>query len=167
MDSEILISGDRLNRGRLVRLGDFVLRPVDEDPSIELLMIEVGKVFAGIPVTLCAWLDPSGVRQVVCHGDTGPGNRVFREGKAFAVIDWEMSAPGRRSWDLATAPRLQTVKLLLLNQKTQAAYVITRIKDRGESLFEEWVVKGGIRRLELDEAWISGESERLMQDWRL
>jgi hypothetical protein len=49
MNVEIPIPGGRLNRGRLVRLGNFVLRPVDEDPSIEQLIIEVGKVFAGIP----------------------------------------------------------------------------------------------------------------------
>ena len=262
MDSEIPISGGRLNRGRLVRLGDYVLRPADEDPSIELLMIEVGKVLAGIPktfgrdslgrlkiewidgecaesfeedevesrirllsigallrglhdctakiatgipATLRASLDPSGVCEVVCHGDAGPGNIVFREGKAFALIDWEMSAPGRRSWDLATALRYwapfrnpankkpaellldpmqrsewildgysasrelrtETVKLLPLNQKTQADYVIARIKVRGKSVFEEWATKGGVRRLELDEAWLSGESERLLQEWRL
>lgn len=260
-ESETPISGGRLNRGRLVRLGDFVLRPADEDPSIELLMVEVGKVFVGIPktfgrdsqgrlkvewiegecaesfeededeskirllsigallrglhdstakiasqnlATLRASLDPSGVHEVICHGDAGPGNIVFREGKAFALIDWEMSAPGRRSWDLATALRYwapfrnpankkpaellldpmqrsewimegysasrelrrETVKLLPLNQKTQAGYVIARIKARGESVFEEWVAKGGIRRLELDEAWLSGESERLLEAWR-
>ena len=48
MESEIPISGGRLNRGRLVRLRDFVLRPSDEDPFMEQLIIEVGKVFTGI-----------------------------------------------------------------------------------------------------------------------
>lgn len=262
MNSEIPISSGRLNRGRLVRLGDYVLRPADEDPSIELLIIEVGKVFAGIPktfgrdsqgrlkvewiegecaesfeededvsrirlmsigallrglhdctakiatgipATLGVSLDPSGVHEVICHGDVGPGNIVFREGKAFALIDWEMAASGRRSWDLATALRYwapfrnpankkpaellldpmqrgewildgysasrklraETVKLLPLNQNAQAEYVITRIKARGESVFEEWAAKGGMRRLELDETWLGHESERLLQEWNL
>jgi hypothetical protein len=51
MNVEIPIPGGRLNRGRLVRLGNFVLRPADEDPSIEQLIIEVGKVFIGMPKT--------------------------------------------------------------------------------------------------------------------
>jgi aminoglycoside phosphotransferase (APT) family kinase protein len=159
MNVEIPIPGGRLNRGRLVRLGNFVLRPADEDPSIEQLIIEVGKVFIGMPktfgrdssgrlklewiegesaetfdedeersrtrllsvgallrelhdstasiasgitATLRGSLDPSGIREVVCHGDAGPGNIVFRNGTAFALIDWEMASPGRRSWDLAT-----------------------------------------------------------------
>lgn len=262
MESEIPIPGGRLNRGRLVRQGDFVLRPADEDPAVEQLIIEVGKVFSGIPKTFgrdpqgrfklewiegeCAEafneneessktrllsvgellrelhdstadiatnkvvnlrdsLDPSGVHEVICHGDAGPGNIVFREGKAFAFIDWEMSAPGRRSWDLATALRYwspfrnpankkptellfdpmqraswvldgysaseelrsEIVRILPLNQKIQAEYVITRIKARGEVVYEEWVAKGGIRRLELDSAWLGGESERLLLEWRL
>lgn len=262
MDSEIPISGGRLNRGRLVRLGDYVLRPADEDPAIEQLIIEVGKVFTGIPktfgrdsdgrlklewiegesaeafdedeersrtrllsvgallrelhdstasiasgiaATLRGSLDPSGVREVVCHGDAGPGNIVFRKGSAFALIDWEMATPGRRSWDLTTALRFwapfrnpankkpaelllnpmqraewildgysasdelrsETVRLLLTNQRIQVEYVIGRIKARGEAVYEEWVAKGGIWRLELDDAWLGGESERLLQEWRL
>lgn len=262
MDFEIPVSGGRLNRGRLVRLGNFVLRPADEDIAIEQLIIEVGKVFRGIPRTFgrdsngrlkLEWIegesaeafvegeeesktrllsvgallrdlhdstvsivsenvpisrgsmDPSGIREVVCHGDAGPGNIVFRNGSAFALIDWEMASPGRRSWDLATALRywapfrnpankkpaelllnplqraewildgysasddlrLETVRLLPLNQKIQAEYVIGRIESRGEAIYEEWVAKGGIRRLELDDAWLGGESERLLQEWRL
>lgn len=135
MNSEIPIPGGRLNRERLVRLGDFVLRPADEDLAIEQLIIEVGRVFQGIPkafgrdldgrlklewiegesaeafdedeersktrllsvgvllrqlhdsttssssgtaADLRGSLDPSGIREVVCHGDAGPGNIVFR-----------------------------------------------------------------------------------------
>ena len=261
MDDEIPISGGRLNRGRLVRLGDFVLRPADEDVDAEQVIIEVGKVFAGLPKTFgrdsdgrlkLEWiegesaeafeddgeksktrllsvgrllrnlhdstegavtqkvstfrdsLDPSGIQEVTCHGDAGPGNIVFRNGTAFALIDWEMAAPGRRSWDLATALRywapfrnpankkpaelllnpwqragwildgysaseglrLETAKLLPLNQKVQAEYVIGRIKARGEVVYEDWANKGGLRRLALDDAWLGEESERLLQAWQ-
>lgn len=261
MDKEIPISGGRLNRGRLVRLGNFVLRPADENVHVQEVIVEVGKVFRGIPKTFgrdasgrlkLEWidgesaesfedddehseirlssvgallrdlhdstettvrktvsafrnsLDPSGIEEVICHGDAGPGNIVFRDGIAFALIDWEMASPGRRSWDLATALRywapfrnpankkpaellldswqraewildgysasdklrLETAKLLPDNQKVQAEYVISRIKARGESVYEEWVTKGGIRRLELDSAWLGGESERLLEAWR-
>lgn len=261
MDNEIPISGGRLNRGRLVRLGDFVLRPANEDVVVEQVIIEVGKVFHGVPKTFgrdpngrlkLEWiegesaeafeedeeqsktrllsvgkllrdlhdsteagvaervsifrdsLDPSGIKEVVCHGDAGPGNIVFRNGAAFALIDWEMASPGRRSWDLATALRywspfrnpvnkkpaellldawqraewildgysaseglrLETVKLLPQNQKVQAEYVIGRIKARGDAVYEEWAAKGGIRRLDLDDAWLGGESEKLLQAWQ-
>jgi len=261
IESETPIPGGRLNRGRLVRLGGFVLRPADEDATIEQLIIEVGKFFMGIPKSFgrdpqgrlkLEWiegesaeafdegeedartrllsvgallrelhdsttsiasgkvatsrdsLDPSGVHEVICHGDAGPGNIIFRDGRAFALIDWEMAASGRRSWDLATALRYwapfrnpankkpaelllnpmeraqwildgylasdelrsETVKLLFVNQRVQAEYVIDRIKARGQSVYEEWVAKGGIRRLELDDAWLGGESERLLQEWQ-
>lgn len=262
MNLETPIPGGRLNRGRLVRFGDFVLRPAGEDPAVERIIFEVGKVFSGIPKTFgrdaqgrlkLEWIegecaesfeeneeeskarllsvgallrelhdstagiatkrevilrdssDPSGIQEVICHGDAGPGNIVFREGQAFAFIDWEMAAPGRRSWDLATALRYwapfrnpankkpaelrlnsmqraewfldgysasnelrsEIVKLLPLNQKVQADFVIARMKVRGDTVFEEWVAKGGIRRLELDEAWLPTERERLLQEWGL
>lgn len=261
MDNETPISGGRLNRGRLFRLGDLVLRPADEDVAVEQVIVEVGKVFQGIPQTFgrdshgrlkLEWvegesvevseedndhgktrllsvgallrdlhdstegavtetvsafrdsLDPSGIKEVICHGDAGPGNIVFRNGAAFALIDWEMASPGRRSWDLAMALRywapfrnpankkpaellldpwqraqwildgyaasdvlrLETVKLLPLNQKFQAEYVIGRIKARGHAVYEEWVAGGGIRRLALDDDWLGGESEKLWQAWR-
>ena len=260
MDNEIPISGGRLNRGRLVRSGDFLLRPADEAVEVEQVIIEVGKVFGGAPKTFgrdshgrlkLEWiegesadafqgddeqsksllhsvgallrdlhdstegavtkrisafrdsLDPSGIQEVVCHGDAGPGNIVLRDGVAFALIDWEMASFGRRSWDLATALRywapfrnpenkkpvellldplqraewvldgystsdnlrLETVRLLPLNRKVQAEYVIDRIKARGQAVYEKWVANGGIRRLALDDAWLGGESERLLQKW--
>lgn len=55
-------------------------------------------------------------------------------------------------------------ELLLSNQRVQAEYVIGRIKTRGVAVYEEWVSKGGIRRLELDDAWLGGESERLLRE---
>lgn len=262
MSSETPIPGGRLNRGRLVRNGDFILRPATEDPAVEQLIIEVGKVFSGIPKTFgrdlqgrlkLEWiegesaetfeeskakskirlrsvgallrmlhdstagiantevaefrhsLDPSGVHEVICHGDAGPGNIVFRDGKACALIDWEMAAPGRRSWDLATvlrywAPfrnpmnkkaaelllnplqrakwifdgysasdelRSETVRLFPLNQKIQGEYVIETLRTRDEARYDAWVVKGGIRRIELDQAWLVGESQRLLNEWKL
>lgn len=60
---------------------------------------------------------------------------------------------------------MESVKLLPLNQKINSEYVIGRIKARGESIYEDWVSKGGIRRLDLDASWLGGESEKLMQEW--
>jgi len=43
-------------------------------------------------------------QEVVCHGDLGPHNTVFRGGAAVAIIDWDVQvAPGRRVVDFAHA----------------------------------------------------------------
>lgn len=42
--------------------------------------------------------------EVVCHGDLGPHNMVFRGDQAVAIIDWDADvAPGRRADDFAHA----------------------------------------------------------------
>lgn len=42
--------------------------------------------------------------EVVCHGDLGPHNTVFRGDAAIAIIDWDAdAAPGRRIVDFAHA----------------------------------------------------------------
>jgi Phosphotransferase enzyme family len=48
------------------------------------------------------WADPLG-GPVVCHNDVFPENVVFRDGRAVALIDFDMAAPGRPWWDLAIA----------------------------------------------------------------
>jgi hypothetical protein len=35
------------------------------------------------------------------HNDVCPENVVFRDGQAFAIIDWDLAAPGRALWDVA------------------------------------------------------------------
>ena len=45
-----------------------------------------------------------GDEEVVCHGDIGPHNTVFRGDAAVAIIDWDAEVmPGRRSVDFAHA----------------------------------------------------------------
>jgi hypothetical protein len=39
--------------------------------------------------------------QVVCHGDTGPYNTIFRDGAPVGFIDFERAGPGPRIWDIA------------------------------------------------------------------
>jgi len=39
----------------------------------------------------------------VCHNDLFPENVVFRDGLPFALIDFDMAAPGRPLWDVAIA----------------------------------------------------------------
>lgn len=42
----------------------------------------------------------------IAHNDPNLDNVVFREGRAVALIDFDLAAPGSSVWDLATAARL-------------------------------------------------------------
>ncbi|MDG9720022.1 phosphotransferase [Streptomyces sp. DH24] len=48
--------------------------------------------------------DPEG-GTTLCHNDVCPDNVVFRDGRAAALIDFDMAAPGRPLWDVAMAAR--------------------------------------------------------------
>ncbi|WP_233580375.1 phosphotransferase [Streptomyces triticirhizae] len=48
--------------------------------------------------------DPRG-GTVLCHNDVCPENTVFRDGRAVALIDFDLAAPGRPLWDVAQAAR--------------------------------------------------------------
>ncbi|MEU6341496.1 phosphotransferase, partial [Streptomyces sp. NPDC046977] len=48
--------------------------------------------------------DPEG-GTMLCHNDVCPENVVFRDGRAAALIDFDLAAPGRPLWDLAMAAR--------------------------------------------------------------
>ncbi len=40
---------------------------------------------------------------VICHNDISPYNTIYRSGCPRAFIDWDLAAPGPRSWDIAYA----------------------------------------------------------------
>jgi aminoglycoside phosphotransferase (APT) family kinase protein len=52
-----------------------------------------------------AWLDrrvPNNVeREVLCHGDVGPGNFLFEDGRVTGLLDWEFAHVGDPMDDLA------------------------------------------------------------------
>lgn len=50
---------------------------------------------------LAGW--PDRPPDTVCHNDCGPWNIVYRNGKAEALIDWDLARPGPASLDLALA----------------------------------------------------------------
>jgi hypothetical protein len=49
------------------------------------------------------FLPPREPREVVCHGDLSPENTIFRDGRAVALIDFDIAHPGSRAWDLGWA----------------------------------------------------------------
>ena len=51
-----------------------------------------------------ALADPAG-GTVLCHNDVCPDNVVFRDGRAAALIDFDLAAPGRAVWDVAMTAR--------------------------------------------------------------
>ncbi len=49
--------------------------------------------------------DPQG-GEVFCHNDLCPENVVFRDGRAVALLDFDVAAPGRALWDVARLARM-------------------------------------------------------------
>ena len=41
--------------------------------------------------------------EVICHNDLSPSNLVWSDARPRAFVDWDLAAPGPRSWDVAYA----------------------------------------------------------------
>jgi hypothetical protein len=162
-DPEIPLPGGVANRGRVVRIGDTVRRPLRAtSPATHALLGHLSAVgFEGAPRLLGidddgrevlgyipgetvirpypAWaftvealvsvaqllrayhravadFDPgphswpqsppgSFAGELVSHNDPNLDNIVFRGGRAVALIDFDLAAPGSRLWDVACAAR--------------------------------------------------------------
>ncbi len=156
------LRGGTANRGRVVRVGDMVMRPtapcwpathalldhlavagfdgaprvLSADPATETLTYIAGR--AAVPPLAAdvltdealvsvadllrryhraaasfdpagyAWPRPVPARYrtgLVSHNDVYPANVVFREGRAVALIDFDLAGPGSAVWDFAAAAR--------------------------------------------------------------
>ncbi|WP_331760270.1 aminoglycoside phosphotransferase family protein (plasmid) [Streptomyces sp. NBC_01471] len=96
--------------------GDVALPPLPRWAMTETALRSVGSLLrrlhdAGAAITVdtrAAWpqalADPEG-GTMLCHNDVCPENVVFRDGRATALIDFDLAAPGRPLWDVAMAAR--------------------------------------------------------------
>ncbi|RLV10009.1 aminoglycoside phosphotransferase [Streptomyces griseocarneus] len=77
--------------------------------SVGSLLRRLHEASAAIAVdTSAEWprdlADPEG-GTMLCHNDVCPENVVFRDGRAAALIDFDLAAPGRPLWDVAMTAR--------------------------------------------------------------
>ncbi|EKX67570.1 phosphotransferase enzyme family protein [Streptomyces ipomoeae 91-03] len=96
--------------------GDVALPPLPRWALTETALASVGRLLrrlheasAAVPVdTRADWprdlADPVG-GTLLCHNDVCPDNVVFRDGRATALIDFDLAAPGRPIWDVAMTAR--------------------------------------------------------------
>jgi hypothetical protein len=78
-----------LSESTLIRLGLLLRRFHDATTGFSL------------PKNLVWHNSVSGNSEVICHGDPGPYNIIFRDGNPVALIDFERATPGPRVWDIA------------------------------------------------------------------
>ncbi len=77
--------------------------------SVGILLRRLHETSAAVAVdTRAEWppdlADPEG-GTMLCHNDVCPDNVVFRDGRAAALIDFDLAAPGRALWDIAMTAR--------------------------------------------------------------
>jgi hypothetical protein len=163
-EAEVQLEGGIANRGRVVRVGDTVRRPlrptsrathallrhladvgftgaprflgIDEQGrevlsyvpgtavthpyptwaltdealiSVAHLLRAYHRAVAGFdphPYVWSAHPPPPFAEELVSHNDLNLDNVVFRDGRAAALIDFDLASPGSRVWDVACAVRL-------------------------------------------------------------
>ncbi|MFB7499307.1 phosphotransferase [Streptomyces sp. NPDC056161] len=96
--------------------GDVALPPFPDWAMTSSALVSVGSLLRRLHETSAvvavdaraAWprdlADPEG-GTMLCHNDVCPENVVFRDGRAAALIDFDLAAPGRALWDFAMTAR--------------------------------------------------------------
>ncbi|MDO8187516.1 phosphotransferase [Conexibacter sp. JD483] len=77
--------------------------------SVAALLRRMHRASEGFEAPDAGWsrelADPRG-GTLICHNDVCPQNVVFRDGRAFALLDFDFAAPGRGIYDLAMTAKL-------------------------------------------------------------
>jgi hypothetical protein len=95
--------------------GQAALPPLSEDMlsdealvSVATLLREYHRAAASFDPAGYRWPRPVPARYqagLVSHNDVHPANVVFRDGRAVALIDFDLAGPGSAAWDFAAAAR--------------------------------------------------------------
>jgi aminoglycoside phosphotransferase (APT) family kinase protein len=97
--------------------GEAVIPPYPPWAMTEAALVSVARLLRdyhdatlGFRSDLHAWSDPVPAAYrghgVTTHNDPNLDNVVFRDGRAVALIDFDLASPGSRAWDVACAARL-------------------------------------------------------------
>ena len=87
---------------------------------------------------------PDGYRgSLVSHNDPNLDNVVFRDGRAVALIDFDLASPGSAEWDLAAAARLWVP---LQDPRDLPAAVVDRVEERLRLFADAYGLTGDRRR---------------------
>jgi aminoglycoside phosphotransferase (APT) family kinase protein len=95
--------------------GEAAVPPVPAELLTDSALVSVADLLRRYHRAVASF-DPSGYRWprpiplrfrtgLVSHNDVHPANVVFRDGRAVALIDFDLAGPGSAAWDLATAAR--------------------------------------------------------------
>jgi Phosphotransferase enzyme family len=95
--------------------GQAAVPPLAEDTLTDTALVSVADLLRRYHLAASSF-DPSGYRWprpvparfrtgLVSHNDVYPANLVFRDGRAVALIDFDLAGPGSAAWDFAAAAR--------------------------------------------------------------
>ncbi|HUL27608.1 MAG TPA: phosphotransferase [Streptosporangiaceae bacterium] len=95
--------------------GKAAVPPMPPDTLTDAALISIARLLRSYHRAVRSF-DPAGYRWpraipdsfrtgLVSHNDVHPANLVFRDGRAVALIDFDLAGPGSAAWDLAAAAR--------------------------------------------------------------
>jgi Phosphotransferase enzyme family len=95
--------------------GQAAVPPVPEDALTDAALVSVADLLRRYHQAAASF-EPAGYRWprpiparfrtgLVSHNDVHPANLVFRDGRAIALIDFDLAGPGGAAWDVAAAAR--------------------------------------------------------------
>ena len=95
--------------------GQAAVPPLAEDTLTDAALVSVADLVRRYHLAAASF-DPAGYQWprpiparfrtgLVSHNDVHPANLVFREGRAVALIDFDLAGPGSAAWDFAAAAR--------------------------------------------------------------
>jgi hypothetical protein len=95
--------------------GRAAVPPLPANTLTDAALVSIASLLRGYHRSVRSF-DPAGYRWprpipasfrtgLVSHNDVHPANLVFREGRAVALIDFDLAGPGSAAWDLAAAAR--------------------------------------------------------------